>query len=134
MARNYKPRYEKNFYDATLNIVAGAKHSNYVDAFHRHAAKKVPLRNMTDRIRWPVNAAGVGKIARDAVIYGVRNTNICQPVTIETLTSRMGVAGAISQWTVLMEKPLSARKRARAKAFVQMHEQILSMNGPYQQD
>jgi hypothetical protein len=133
MGRRLRPRYEKNFFDPTLAVIGGDR-ARYVDAFHKHAGHRIQLHNLTRKVRGAVNMAGVERIADDAVIHGIQNTDICKPVTLETLTSRMGVAKAIWQATQPVKQKMNYRKLVRAQLFTQMHEPFLGEEGPFQKN
>lgn len=80
MGRKLHPRWKKDFFDPTLAFLGGNVHNKYVDIYHKDAARKIQLHNLTRRIREPVNQAGVRRIAPDAVIHGLFNTKICSQV------------------------------------------------------
>lgn len=133
MGRKFHARYNKNFFDPHLAILGGGQSNKYVDAFHRDAARKIELRHLTERIRAPVNMAGVQAIPKDSVIYGIANTDICKLVTLETLTTRMGVAKAIYKFTQQPTTRKSFKQMMRARKFTDMHEPILQCaNGPFE--
>jgi hypothetical protein len=135
MGRKLDVRKTKNFFDPTLSILGGGPRNRYIDVFHRDAARKIQLTNLTRRIRTPVNMAGVEPIPDGAVIYGIYNTDICRKVTLETLTTRMGVAAAISQYTQKPSDKISLQQLAKARKLAEMHEPFLSSpNGPFVDD
>eukprot|EP01025_Chloroclados_australasicus_P011461 TRINITY_DN14972_c0_g1_i3.p1 TRINITY_DN14972_c0_g1~~TRINITY_DN14972_c0_g1_i3.p1 ORF type:complete len:137 (-),score=5.91 TRINITY_DN14972_c0_g1_i3:197-607(-) len=127
-------RYEKNFFDFTLGQVGFSGEQRYIDAFHRDAGKQIKLRHLTDRIRVPVNkAAATGqKLGKDDVIHGIAHTDICKPVTLETLTQRMGVAQAVRPYLEAPAVRSNYRKRIRAQRLTEMHEPYLTMEGPFE--
>lgn len=134
MGRKFRPRYEKNFFDPTLAVIGGGG-TRYIDAFHRDAAQRIQLQSLTQRLRESVNIAAPehAHIPKDAVIYGIANTEICKPITIETLTSRMGIAQAIAPHTRPPRDKMNYRKTIRARRFTEMHEPFLqSPDGPWE--
>jgi hypothetical protein len=131
MGRRLRPRYEKNFFDPTLAIVGNGR-ARYIDAFHKHAGQRIQLENLTRKVRGAVNTAGVDRIPDDAVIYGIAHTDICKPVTLETLTSRMGIAKTVFEWTKAPRSKMNYRKLLRAQLFTQMHEPFLTEEGPFE--
>jgi hypothetical protein len=134
MGRKLHPRYNKNFFDPALAALGKGERSRYVDAFHRDASRKIELKRLTDRIRAPVNLAGVQKIPKDTIIYGIMNTDICKPVTLETLTTRMGVAKTIFRSTQKPSSKITYRQMMRARKFTDMHDPILKCkNGPFEE-
>lgn len=131
MGRRLRPRYEKNFFDPALAVV-GQGRARYIDAFHKHAGHRIPLHNLTRVVRGAVNTAGVERMSDSAVIYGIAHTDICKPVTLETLTSRMGIARTVFEWTKPPTSKMNYRKSVRARLFAQMHEPFLGPEGPFE--
>ena len=133
MGRKIGRRMNKNFFDPMLAAIGGDKSNKYVDAFHRDAAKKIELHHLMQRIRRPVNEAGVAPIPDSAVIYGIYNTEICKKVTLETLRSRMGVAAAIADSTRKPGDKLTYKQMVRARKLTEMHEPLLERpQGPFE--
>jgi hypothetical protein len=100
---------------------------------HGYAAKRIALNKLTERIRTPVNGAGVGRIPDKALIYGIFNTDICKKVTLDTLTSRMGVAEAILPHTKKPKDKISLKDMLRARKFTDLHRWFLDRPGPFHQ-
>jgi hypothetical protein len=131
MGRKIDKRVKKQFFDPMLGILGGG-HVRYIDAMHRSASKMIALEKLTQRIRTPVNSAGVERISDNAIIYGIYNTNICRKVTLETLTTRMGVAKAILPYTQEPKDRISGKDMYRARKFTEIHQWILKRpNGPF---
>lgn len=128
--RKFNARYAKGFFDFQLSVVR----SRYIDAFHNHAAGKIPLHNLTNRLRTPLTMANSERIPDNAVMYGVRDLTICKPVTAETLASRMGIAATIKDRLQPPRDKLNFWQAMRGQAFTRMHEPFLKSKGPFLDD
>lgn len=133
MARKVGGRVKKSLFDPTLAILGGPPATKYVSQANLEAAKKIALNNVTRRIREPVNAAGVKSISDSKVIYGLFHTEICKPVTLQTLTTRLGIADTIDPWTAKPKQKVTPADLQRGRKFTEMHKHMLdSRDGPFE--
>jgi len=130
MPRKYGQRYEKSFFHSGLAIIR----SRYLDVFHRHAKKAVPLQALSDTVRAAPRFGQLPyeQLAPGQVVHGLFNTRICERVTAESLGRRMGIAEKLSPLCTPPKQQISFWKTMRAKRLASLYEPIISEpNGPF---
>jgi hypothetical protein len=133
MGRTINPLKARGIFDPKLAMLPGRSSQRYWNIDSRDAAHRIQLERLTKRIRTPVNMAGVQRIPDNAVIYGIYNTDICCKVSLETLTSRKGIASTIEPHCVKPNEKPNLQQLAKARKFAEMHAPFLeSDHGPFE--